>query len=187
MMIPVELRRSIPREVELSPAGRLLMAAAAVLLAAAPIVSIGLSVAADHAPIWAGPVFFLSLFSAGVALMRVIHGQRELLSSGRPAVSRVTETRKVHGSHGHQGIEIRHEFAVLSGARQTGTFAANTKPPAPGSEIIVLYDAETPSRSARYPLPLVRCVGEGERPARRRAITDTSPVPAPKTSKGWSS
>jgi hypothetical protein len=172
MMIPVELRRSVPREVELSAPGRLLMAAAVVLLAAAPIVSTGLYVTADNAPIWAGPAFFLGLCSAGVALMKVLHRQRELLSSGRAVVARVTATRKVHRSHGHQGIEIRHEFAVLSGARQTGRFDVTTKPPAPGSEIIVLYDAETPSRSSRYPLPLVRCVGEGDQ--RAAAVNSSS-------------
>ena len=39
----------------------------------------------------------------------------------------------------------------------TGSVDVDRKPPAPGSDFVIVYDPERPSRRARYPMALVRC------------------------------
>ena len=104
------------------------------------------------------PVLLLPLtllLGAGV-LAWIIRRQRSLLAEGRLAEATVTRVKKVdHGEHGKHW-RVDYEFVTLSGARKTGHFSARKNPPAPGAKVLVIYDRERPSRSTRYPLPLVR-------------------------------
>lgn len=109
----------------------------------------------NRVPIALAPLIFVSLSTVGVVLLRVVRSQGSLLASGRPALAAVTGTRKV--SHGKtQSNRITLEFSALSGACVATHLDLQKRPPAVGSEIVVLYDPETPSRCARYPLGLVR-------------------------------
>jgi hypothetical protein len=111
----------------------------------------------NRIPAAVGPVAGISIAVAGVSLLIAIRRQMALLSYGRPAVARVTDTRKVgHGEH--RRYRMSYEHILLSGAKKSGSLDMRKKPPAPGSEIIILYDPDNPNRRARYPLSLVRCV-----------------------------
>lgn len=160
MTIPPELLRSIPRDVRLSLAGKAVVAAAVALLAAGVGLGVWLYVLAsrpesDRLPAALPPVLFVSLGTAGILLLRFVRGQASLVATGRPAVAVVTGKRKV--SHGKtQSNRIDLEFAALSGARVKTHIDLQTRPPNVGSEIVVVYDADTPTRCARYPLGLVR-------------------------------
>lgn len=155
MKVPIELRRSSPREVTLSGLGRAHITIAVVLLAAAPILGTLVYVFGRGVPPAIALTLFLGLGAVGAALVGSLRRQRELLSSGRAAVARVTSSRKVNQGK-HQGQEVSYEFTILSGAMRTGKYYVEKNSPAPGAALIVLYEAENPSRSVRYPPSLVR-------------------------------
>lgn len=92
----------------------------------------------------------------GTLCVFAIRRQRDLLAEGRIAPARVTAHKKDHTSHGGTHRSMTYEFAMLSGAVATGRAGTSSKPPAIGSVICVVYDPERPSRSAVYPLQLVR-------------------------------
>ena len=71
---------------------------------------------------------------------------------------RVTRHSKAdHTAHGASvGKKFHFEFPLLSGAVAEGEAGSAKTPPAVGSTICVLYDPETPSRNAVYPLSFVR-------------------------------
>ena len=98
----------------------------------------------------------LTLLLGSGALVYVVQRQRSLLAEGRLAEATVTGAKKVdHGEHGKHW-RVSYEFHALSGARTTGHFDARKNPPAPGTKVTIIYDRNRPSRSARYPLQLVR-------------------------------
>ena len=83
--------------------------------------------------------------------------QRRLLAEGRPALARVTGSKRVvagHGGHHH----VQYEFRILSGAKRAGACDVRRNPPSPGATLVILYDSDEPRRQARYPLSLVRLV-----------------------------
>ena len=108
-------------------------------------------------PAVVAPFAFVAFGSAGLVLLIGIRRQMALLSYGRPALALVTGARKVgHGEH--RRYRLSYTYGLLSGATQTGSLEMRKKPPAAGSEIIILYDPDNPKRRARYPMSLVRCV-----------------------------
>lgn len=111
----------------------------------------------DRVPPFVPPVVFAGMAAAAIALGLTIRKQRWLLAGGRPAVATVTGAKRVSRSHSHSN-RVTFEFHLLSGALAQGRIELQKKPEF-GSEMIVLYDPETPSRCARYPLALVRISG----------------------------
>lgn len=87
--------------------------------------------------------------AAGCVLLP-LRGQRRLLSEGRAAPALVTR----HAKDQH-GTTFDFEFAALSGSKLKGKGGPRSKPPAVGSTIWVVYEADNPRRSAAYPLSLV--------------------------------
>jgi hypothetical protein len=102
--------------------------------------------------------FLAALLLAGAAILVTlpIRIQRRLLSEGRPAPGLVTEHGNTeHGPHGKGGRKYCYDFTLLSGAIAKGEAGPCKNPPAIGSMISVIYDPESPSRNAPYPLSLV--------------------------------
>ncbi len=81
--------------------------------------------------------------------------QHRLLSEGRAALATITTVKKHKGQHGSYQ-QVGYEFALLNGARQSGSTNITSAERSVGSSIAVLYDAEHPRRSRPYPLSLVR-------------------------------
>jgi Protein of unknown function (DUF3592) len=95
------------------------------------------------------PVFF-----AGFAVLMTypLRRQWRLLSEGRPAPGVVTSVRRTDKS-----IRVKYEFRLLNGSKQSGRANASGKAlPGIGSVVCVVYDRYDPSRSALYPMALVR-------------------------------
>lgn len=105
----------------------------------------------DAFPVWAVPIVALPLAFGGLGLGWSIRRQLNLLSEGRPALARVTGSKRSH----HGKHRVQYEFRNLSGALVHGSYEAG-KPAPPGATLVVLYDRDNPRRAARYPLPLAR-------------------------------
>ncbi len=106
-------------------------------------------------PYWVVPLGPAGLVLAAWALAWRLRRQRELLSEGRPALARVTHSKKVVHQHGHL-YRVYYQFQMLSGATRTGQFDVSRKPPPAGATLTIVYDPDDPDRQARYPLSLVR-------------------------------
>lgn len=106
-------------------------------------------------PVLVIPLATLGLLASPVAMLAQIRKQRELLTEGRATLARVTAVSKVRkGQHSAQRVEF--EFPLLTGSVAQGKADFAKNPPAPGANIVLLYDRENPSRNVRYPLRLVR-------------------------------
>lgn len=108
-------------------------------------------------PLWLS--WLVGLAIAGSAALLGVKVQREwqLLAEGRIAegtVRAVKVSRSQHGTH----RSISYDFALLSGARQTGSHSVSRTPPEVGSSVVVIYDAERPKRNKTYPFSLVTTV-----------------------------
>jgi hypothetical protein len=106
------------------------------------------------------PMWVVPLVSAGVALGAWAIGyslrrQWRLLSEGRPALARVTHSKKISRGE-HHVHRVYYEFQVMSGATRTGHFDVGKNPPAADTTVTIVYDPDEPERQARYPLSLVR-------------------------------
>jgi len=114
----------------------------------------------ERIPVVVAPVAFLSFAAGGVAIIFGTRRQMSLLSNGRPAIARVTGSRRIKGgTHGKRDVQrVAYEFRLLSGAVRTGRFETPRAAPQTGSEIVVLYDPDNPKRSRKYPLSLVKCI-----------------------------
>jgi hypothetical protein len=100
------------------------------------------------------PLIALALIGAGGLCLVPIHVQRRLLTDGRAAPARVTGHRRHSRSRGATQGVLTFEFSLLSGAVAAGR-SYTAKPAAAGSVIWVVYDQESPSRNAVYPLTFV--------------------------------
>jgi len=109
-------------------------------------------------PILAAILAPLSLLIPVPIIVFQIRRQRRLLEEGRAARATVTAAKKVSSQHGSH-YRIAYEFETLSGARRSGKYQANRKPPEVGEPLIVVYHPDEEKWSARYPLSLVRVVG----------------------------
>jgi len=105
-------------------------------------------------PILLAPLAFVGLGTLAAVLGLTIRRQRWLLADGRPAVAVVTSTRCISAGHA-LSHRTTLEFQTLSGARATARLDLQKRAPV-GSELVVLYDAESPARCRPYPLSLVR-------------------------------
>ena len=81
--------------------------------------------------------------------------QRRLLEEGRSALAKVVGKKKVSHDRGSY-YRIDYEFETIEGARRTGRFNTNRKPPEVGEGLIVVYDRDEEKRSAKYPFSLVK-------------------------------
>jgi hypothetical protein len=106
-------------------------------------------------PVWTVAIVPPSLLFPACVLAFLIRKQRWLASEGRVARGRITETRRVHTGE-HRGYRVFYEFTDLSGATRTGRFDKNKKPLPVGSALTVVYDPNSPRRSAPYPFALAR-------------------------------
>lgn len=109
-------------------------------------------------PFWAGPVVAMSLAFVAWVPWYSLRRQWVLLSEGRGALARVTRSKKVRGQHGAH-YDVHYEFRLMSGAVGSGRYRSRKSPPPDGTTICVVYDPDRPTRSACYPLSLVRLVG----------------------------
>jgi hypothetical protein len=97
-----------------------------------------------------------AIAGGGVLCLFGLHGQRQLLTEGRVAPAIVTKHDRHHSSHGGTHRTMTYEFPLLSGAITSGKSATSSKPPAIGSVITVIYDADRPKRNRVYPFSLVK-------------------------------
>ena len=98
-------------------------------------------------------VLVLMGFGAG-SIVLTVRRQRAMLTSGRPAVATVKDVKKVSHQHG-QTYRATVEYQPVAGSTVTRKFDVS-KGTGVGSELIVLYDPETPKRAVKYPLSMVR-------------------------------
>ena len=154
--LPSELAGAIPRDVQLSPDGRVVGALAAALGMAAIIAPIALSIPRG-VPLWVIPLVPASLFVAVAGIVRGLRRNWVLLSEGRAAQARVVSQKKVHRDK-HTAYQITCEFRDLSGALHTMRYDAMKAPPAIGTELTIVYHRDDPRWHAVYPLRLVRPV-----------------------------
>lgn len=125
-------------------------------LPADPARSFGAGVRPRAIPFWLPFVAAGVLAIIGWLSTATIRGQIRLLAEGRAAPAIVTRHTQHRTQHGGTQQSFTYTFRLMSGATTEGKGGLSTKPPAVGSVICVLYDAEQPSRSAPYPLALVR-------------------------------
>jgi uncharacterized protein DUF3592 len=110
---------------------------------------------ASPLPSWLPFVVSGGLAALGFFCFAMVNAQKRLLAEGRAAPAVVTKHIKHHTSHGtHRSLT--YEFPLPSGTIVKGKSSTSSKPPAVGSVICVLYDPDRPTRSATYPLSLVR-------------------------------
>jgi uncharacterized protein DUF3592 len=107
-------------------------------------------------PLFVAPLAVCALLISAAAIGYALRRQWCLLSEGRPALARVTDSKPIKNSHGSSGYRIRYEFKILSGATRRGSVDKSGKPGSIGDTLIIVYDPETPERSAVYPLSLVK-------------------------------
>jgi hypothetical protein len=106
-------------------------------------------------PLWLPVLVALAIAGGGWGCLAVLAAERRLLMEGRPAPAMVTAHLKHHSQHGtHRSMT--YDFLLLNGAMTSGKSSTSSKPPAIGSVICVIYDADRPSRSKPYPFSLVR-------------------------------
>lgn len=116
----------------------------------------------DGFPVLLIPVISIALLLGAAGFAWIVRRQWILLSEGRVAQARVTGHEKVqHGEH--RALRVSYEFRTLSGATRTGSYEVSKNPPPEGSFLPIVYHRDNPSRTARYPLQLVR-------PVRRRRL-----------------
>jgi hypothetical protein len=122
-----------------------------------PELNYPLGLGPERVPEWLpGPIAVL-LFLCGLFMLYPLRKQKHLLEYGRVTDGTVTRHGKVtKSSHGREiGTQYFYEFRLISGALREGKAIARV-PPAIGSRIAILYDAEEARKNAPYPLPLVR-------------------------------
>jgi hypothetical protein len=107
-------------------------------------------------PAWLPYVISAALAVFGGLMLYAVRRERRLLEEGRAAPGVVTGHRRISGTHGSRGTELRYVFAILGGSPGKGRGRPRRNPPAVGSTICVLYDPDHPSSNAPYPLLLVR-------------------------------
>ena len=161
---PSELAGDIPRDVQLSPAGRVVAALTAALGIAALVAAIALSIPRG-VPLWVIPLIPASLLVAVAGIARGLRRNWMLLSEGRAAQGRVISQKKVHRDK-HTAYQITCEFRDLSGALHTMRYDVMKAPPAIGAELTIVYHRDDPRWHAVYPLRLVRPV-RAPQPSRR--------------------
>jgi hypothetical protein len=105
-------------------------------------------------PIFLIPLILLSMLGAASLMAWNIRRQWLLLVDGRPALARVTGTKRIYHEHGHT-YRVNYEFQTMSGATVTSRWDSNRRPAAVGSLVPIVYHRETPKWSAVYPLQLV--------------------------------
>jgi hypothetical protein len=105
-----------------------------------------------YTAVWAGPLMFGFMAVLGARLPFKLRRQRRLLESGRPAPAVVTRLKKMREEGQYT---VYYEFPLLDGARCQGHSRFRRETPE-GSAICILYDPDDPSRSAPYPLSLVK-------------------------------
>ena len=106
-------------------------------------------------PFWVVPLVPAGLALTAWAIAYRLRRQRDLLSEGRPALARVTHSKKVAHQHGHV-YRVYYQFRMLSGAARAGQCDVSRKPPPAGATLTIVYDPDDPGRQARYPMSLVR-------------------------------
>lgn len=106
-------------------------------------------------PVWTVAVVPPSLLFPAWMLGFLIRKQRWLASEGRVARGSITQTRRVHTGH-HSAYRVSYEFTDLSGATHPGRYDKNRRPLPVGAALVVVYDPNSPRRSAPYPFSLVR-------------------------------
>lgn len=99
----------------------------------------------------------LGMLLGAAGLAYALRRERRLLAEGRPALARVTESKRIRYGHGSTN-RVRYEFTLPSGGTRSGRYDTNRAAPAAGATIVVLYDPDEPRRQGRYPLSLVRPV-----------------------------
>jgi len=109
----------------------------------------------DRLPVPIAFVISGIMISVAVICGAVVRWQRSLLQDGRPAPGVVTAFSMHKTTHGAAHREVRYEFPLLGGGKQTGKSSVS-KPAAVGDAIWVVYDPDRPKRNKPYPFSLVR-------------------------------
>jgi hypothetical protein len=160
---PDGLDRARPRDVRLTGKGRLTVVAALLFVLGGLAFAVLLEVQARRfvagisrrrpPPVAArGAIVGAGMLAATVMLFQ-LHRERSLLSDGRAARGIVTRHRK-----GQHGAVVYFDFTLFGGRTVTAKGGPMLRPPAVGSAICVLYDADDPRRATVYPTSQVALV-----------------------------
>lgn len=90
----------------------------------------------------------------GLVLLGKLRSDRQLLSEGKAAMGIVRKTHR--SSHGQRAVT--YEYALPGGSILKKRSGPTRKTLEPGSMVTIIYDPDKPSRSAIYPMELVRVV-----------------------------
>lgn len=100
---------------------------------------------------WVAPLAAAGLGLGASLCLLAIRRQRRFLEDGRAAPARVTKHKLTK-----DGCKFYYEFPLLSGATALGQGGPAKHPPAVGTTLCILYDADDPKRNTPYPLSLVK-------------------------------
>jgi hypothetical protein len=106
-------------------------------------------------PIGVVPLVSLSMLTVAALIAWNVRRQWLLLAEGRPAIARVTSSKRIAGQHGAH-YRVGYEFQTLSGATVSARYDMGRTPPPVGTSVSIVYHRDTPRWSAPYPLQLVR-------------------------------
>jgi len=111
----------------------------------------------EQMPVWVSPLAGLGMMVGPVLIFLQIKKERSLLVEGRPAMGVITKIRWIGGNHGGGNHRASYEFQALGGQTFKASFRGSKRRcGAVGDSLTVLYDADNPKRSTRYPLQLVK-------------------------------
>jgi hypothetical protein len=111
----------------------------------------------QRTPMWVSPLAGLSMMVAPAIIFFQLKRQRSLLAEGRPAVGVTTRVRWAGGNHGEGKYRAAYQFQAQNGQTYKGSFRGTKRGcGAVGDSITVVYDADNPKRSTRYPMQFVR-------------------------------
>jgi hypothetical protein len=112
----------------------------------------------QRTPVWVSPLAGLGMMVGPALIFFQLKRQRSLLTEGRPAVGVTTRIGWAGGYHDGEGkYRARYQFRAQDGQTYKGSFRGSKRGcGAVGDSITVLYDADNPKRSTRYPMQFVR-------------------------------
>ena len=87
----------------------------------------------------------------------ILRADLRLLAEGRIAEGTVREVKVSRSQHGTHRT-MHYDFQTMSGTRVSGKCGTSKHGPAEGSQIVVVYDSESPKRNKPYPCRLVTTV-----------------------------
>jgi hypothetical protein len=111
----------------------------------------------QRTPVWVSPLAGLGMMVGPLLIFFQLKRQRSLLSEGRPAVAVIMKIRWVGSNEGGGKYRASYQYLAQGGQTYKGSFRGSKRGcGAVGDSITVLYDADNPKRSTRYPMQFAK-------------------------------